>query len=50
MLTKEINKLREKLEKQITNNEPYEEIYNTSMQIDDLITEYYKEKELSEKV
>jgi len=50
MVADKINKLREKLERQITNNESYEEIYNTSMQIDDLITEYYKEKELSEKV
>ena len=50
MVADKINKLREKLERQITNNESYEEIYSTSMQIDDLITEYYKEKELSEKV
>ncbi len=50
MVADKINKLREKIEKQITNNEPYEEIYSTSMQIDDLITEYYKEKELSEKI
>lgn len=50
MLTKEINKLREKLEKQIENNEDYQEIYNTSLEIDELITKYYVGKELSEKV
>lgn len=50
MVADKINKLREKLDEQITNNVTYEEIYNTSMQIDDLIIEYYKEKDLSEKI
>lgn len=50
MVADQINVLREKLEKQIASNEPYEEIYNTSLQIDDLITEYYKEKELSKRI
>lgn len=50
MVADKINVLRERLERQIASNEPYEEIYNTSQQIDDLITKYYKEKELSEKV
>ena len=49
MVVDEINVLREKLEKQIANNEPYEEIYDTSLKIDDLITKYYTSKELSKK-
>lgn len=50
MVADEINKLREKLEKQISSNTTYDEIYDTSRRIDELITQYYKEKELSEKV
>lgn len=50
MITKEINVLREKLEKQIINNESYDIIYKTSVAIDDLLTKYYKDKKLSEEV
>ncbi len=50
MVTYEINVLREKLEKQILSNEPYEEIYRTSTEIDKLLTKYYKNNELSERI
>ena len=50
MVADEINVLRERLEKQISNNVPYNEIYSTSLQIDDLITKYYKNKNLFERV
>ena len=46
MVTEEINVLREKLEKQLLNNEPYDSIYKTSAAIDELLTEYYKEKKV----
>lgn len=41
MLNK-INALREKLEKQLLEEEPYEEILNTSREIDQLLVEFYK--------
>ena len=48
MITDEINVLREKLEKQILNNESYDIIYKTSASIDALLTKYYRDKKLSE--
>ena len=50
MIADRINKLREKLEEQILRNEPYDSIYKTSKAIDELVTSYYKEKELSKRV
>ena len=50
MVTDEINVLREKLEKQILKNDSYDNIYNTSLQIDDLITQYYRNSNLSKRV
>ena len=50
MLTEEINELRMKLERQILNKEPYDSIYSTSLQIDKLLTEYYKKQQLSKKI
>ena len=41
----EINKLREKLNESIINNEDYEIIYNLSIELDKLIAEYYNELE-----
>lgn len=50
MTVQEINKLREKLEKQISKNVAYGEIYKTSREIDKLVTKYYEEKELSKRI
>ena len=50
MTADRINELREKLEEQILRNDPYEHIYETSKEIDKLVTSYYKEKELSKRV
>lgn len=36
-----INMLREKLENQILNNEPYDKVLATSREIDALLVEYY---------
>ena len=45
MLIEEINLLKEKLERQLMGNDPYEKIYETSTQIDKLLVKYY-EKDL----
>ena len=37
----DINVLREKLEQQVLDNEPYSEILATSKQIDELLVKYY---------
>ena len=50
MIADRISKLREKLEEQILRNDPYESIYETSKEIDELVTSYYKEKNLSKRV
>ena len=42
MIVKEIDTLKEKMEKQIVENRPYDEIYKTSVAIDELLVEYYK--------
>ena len=44
MLNKQILKLREELNNSIINGEDYEKIYKLSVELDELITEYYKEK------
>ena len=41
MIVKEIDTLKEKMEKQISENRPYDEIYKTSVEIDELLVEYY---------
>ena len=41
MIVKEIDTLKEKMEKQIVENRPYDEIYKTSVAIDELLVEYY---------
>lgn len=41
MLDDEICKLREKLNKSLETNEPYEIIYRLSIQLDELIERYY---------
>lgn len=46
MLDKEINELREKLNKAILKNEDYKIIYNISMQLDELIARYYRESKV----
>lgn len=42
MLVEEINILKEKMEKQIVENRPYREIYETSVAIDELLVKYYE--------
>jgi len=44
MLNKQILKLREELNNSIINGEDYETIYKLSIELDELITKYYKEK------
>lgn len=41
MLLDDIDRLKLKLEKQIQDNEPYEVIYKTSVEIDKLLVKYY---------
>lgn len=41
MLQQKIEKLRNKLEMQISNNISYEDIYKTSIELDELIIQYY---------
>ena len=43
MINKQILKLREELNNSIINGEKYEIIYKLSVELDELITEYYKE-------
>ncbi len=40
---KDINNLRKKLNESIKNNEDYSIIYDLSIQLDDLISQYYRE-------
>lgn len=48
MLNKEeINKLREKLDESILNNEDYAVIYKLSTDLDKLIAQYYREASFS---
>ena len=50
MIADRISKLREKLEEQILRNDPYESIYETSKEIDELVTSYYKENILKDMI
>jgi len=40
-MLEKINMLREKLENQILNNEPYDKVLTTSREIDTLLVDYY---------
>lgn len=44
MIEEEIAKLRDKLNKYIEDGEDYSIIYKTSVELDELIAKYYKEK------
>ena len=44
MINKQILKLREELNDGIINGEDYEVIYKLSVELDELITKYYKEE------
>ena len=44
MINDEICNLREKLNKSIENGDDYEIIYKLSVELDELIAKYYKEK------
>ncbi len=44
MISKQILKLREELNNSIINGENFEKIYKLSVELDELITEYYREK------
>ena len=45
MLKDKICKKREELNKSIEENKDYEEIYKISVELDELIAEYYRENE-----
>lgn len=45
MLNDEIRKKREELNKSIEENKSYDIIYKISVELDELIAKYYKEKE-----
>lgn len=47
MVQEKIIELKKKLDDQIVNNDLYEKIYKTSVDIDKLIIEYYKQYGLS---
>ena len=49
MVIEEINTLKKELETQITQQVSYDKIYETSVRIDTLLIEYYKNKEKLEK-
>ena len=49
MLNEEICKLRDKLNKSIEQGEDYSIIYQLSIELDDLIAEYYDKSEKSKK-
>ena len=42
MLEEKINRKREELNESIEKNEKYEDVYRLSIELDDLITEFYK--------
>lgn len=45
MLEEEIKRKREELNKSIEENDKYENVYKLSVELDELISEFYKEKE-----
>lgn len=50
MLNDEIRKKREELNRSIEENKSYDEIYRISVELDELIAEYYREKNKSPQV
>ncbi|MBQ9012980.1 MAG: Spo0E family sporulation regulatory protein-aspartic acid phosphatase [Bacilli bacterium] len=46
MVIEEINVLKKELENQITENVSYDKLYETSVKIDTLLIEYYKNKDM----
>lgn len=50
MVSNEIKSLRNQLEHEVTNNFPYDKIYETSVKIDKLIIKYYKDHGLTKDV
>lgn len=46
MTLEKINSLKDKLEKQVIEKDSYENIYETSIAIDKLLVEYYKEENI----
>jgi len=49
MLEEEIKRKRKQLNESIENKQKYEDVYKLSVELDDLITEFYKESEEKEK-
>lgn len=45
MLEDKIQRKREELNESIENHKKYEDVYKLSIELDDLITEFYKESE-----
>ena len=45
MVMEEINVLKKELDNQITENVSYDKLYETSVKIDTLLIEYYKNKD-----
>lgn len=45
MLEDKIKRKREELNESIENHKKYEDVYKLSVELDDLITEFYKESE-----
>jgi len=49
MLEEEIQRKRKELNESIENKKEYEDVYRLSVELDDLITEFYKESEQKRK-
>lgn len=49
MLEEEIKRKREELNKSLEKNDKYENVYKLSVELDELISEFYKEKDEKEK-
>ena len=49
MLEEKIQRKRKELNESLENNNKYEDVYRLSVELDDLITEFYKEAEEKKK-
>lgn len=49
MLEEKIKRKREELNKSLEKHDKYENVYKLSVELDELISEFYKEKEQKEK-
>lgn len=49
MLEEEIKRKRKQLNESIENNKKYEDVYKLSVELDDLITEFYRESKKKER-